>query len=1233
MGKGSSKGHTPREAKDNLKSTQLLSVIDAISEGPIEGPVDGLKSVLLNSTPVLDTEGNTNISGVTVVFRAGEQEQAPPEGFESSGSETVLGTEVKYDTPITRTITSANIDRLRFTFGVQALVETTSKGDRNPSEVRLLVQIQRNGGWVTEKDITIKGKTTSQYLASVVVDNLPPRPFNIRMRRMTPDSTTDQLQNKTLWSSYTEIIDVKQCYPNTALVGVQVVSEQFGSQQVSRNYHLRGRILQVPSNYNPQTRQYSGIWDGTFKPAYSNNMAWCLWDMLTHPRYGMGKRLGAADVDKWALYVIGQNCDQSVPDGFGGTEPRITCNAYLTTQRKAWDVLSDFCSAMRCMPVWNGQTLTFVQDRPSDKVWTYNRSNVVMPDDGAPFRYSFSALKDRHNAVEVNWIDPDNGWETATELVEDTQAIARYGRNVTKMDAFGCTSRGQAHRAGLWLIKTELLETQTVDFSVGAEGLRHVPGDVIEICDDDYAGISTGGRVLAVNSQTRTLTLDREITLPSSGTTLISLVDGNGNPVSVEVQSVTDGMKVKVSRVPDGVAGYSVWGLKLPTLRQRLFRCVSIRENDDGTYAITAVQHVPEKEAIVDNGAHFDGDQSGTVNGVTPPAVQHLTAEVTADSGEYQVLARWDTPKVVKGVSFMLRLTVAADDGSERLVSTARTTETTYRFRQLALGRYMLTVRAVNARGQQGDPASVSFRIAAPAAPVTIELIPGYFQITAVPRLAVYDPTVQFEFWFSEKRITDIRQVETTARYLGTAMYWTAASINIRPGHDYYFYIRSVNIVGKSAFVEAVGRPVNDAEVYLNFFEGKINSTLLGQELNDRINASALRSEVEQLEDEINQQIESDIAEVTQKIGETENSLTQLVAKKNDELSLGISQVSQRVDNVSSELTQTVSQSNEENARQIAQVRQYVDQKSSEIMTTTDQKLGDQEATIQQIQKVQTDTSNNLNSMWAVKLQQMQDGRLYIAGIGAGIENTPDGMQSQVLLAADRIAMINPANGNTKPMFVGQGDQIFMNEVFLKYLTAPTITSGGNPPAFSLTPDGKLTAKNADISGNVNANSGTLNNVTINENCQIKGKLSANQIEGDIVKTVGKSFPRNGSYASGTITVTVYDDQAFDRQIVIPPVLFRGGKHENFNSNNQQSYWYSTCKLQVLKNGQEIFQQPATDVSRVFSSVIDMPAGHGHVTLTFNVSSYGANNWTPTTSISDLLVVVMKKSTAGISIS
>ncbi|EMA5704877.1 host specificity protein J, partial [Escherichia coli] len=656
------------------------------------------------------------------------------------------------------------------------------------------------------------------------------------------------------------------------------------------------------------------------------------------------------------------------------------------------------------------------------------------------------------------------------------------------------------------------------------------------------------------DAASRTLTLDREVTLPETGAATVNLINGSGKPVSVAITAHPAPDRIQVSTLPDGVETYGVWGLSLPSLRRRLFRCVSIRENTDGTFAITAVQHVPEKEAIVDNGASFE-PQSGTLNSVIPPAVQHLTVEVSAADGQYLAQAKWDTPKVVKGVSFMLRLTVVADDGSERLVSTARTTETTYRFTQLAPGNYRLTVRAVNAWGQQGDPASVSFRIAAPAAPSQIELTPGYFQITAVPRLAVYDPTVQFEFWFSETRITDIRQVETTARYLGTGLYWIAASINIKPGHDYYFYIRSVNTVGKSAFVEAVGQPSDDASGYLDFFKGEIGKTHLAQELWTQID---------------NGQLAPDLAEIRTSITDVSNEITQTVNKK----------------------------------------------------------LEDQSAAIQQIQKVQVDTNNNLNSMWAVKLQQMKDGRLYIAGIGAGIENTPAGMQSQVLLAADRIAMINPANGNTKPMFVGQGDQIFMNDVFLKRLTAPTITSGGNPPAFSLTPDGKLTAKNADISGSVNANAGTLNNVTINENCQIKGKMPANQIEGDIVKTVGKAFPRDSRaperWPSGTITVRVYDDQPFDRQIVIPAVAFSGAKHEREHTDI-----YSSCRLIVRKNGAEIYNRTALDNTLIYSGVIDMPAGHGHMTLEFSVSAWLVNNWYPTASISDLLVVVMKKATAG----
>ncbi|EOY2261662.1 DUF1983 domain-containing protein, partial [Escherichia coli] len=662
---------------------------------------------------------------------------------------------------------------------------------------------------------------------------------------------------------------------------------------------------------------------------------------------------------------------------------------------------------------------------------------------------------------------------------------------------------------------------------------------------------------LSIDAASRTLTLDREVTLPETGAATVNLINGSGKPVSVDITAHPAPDRIQVSTLPDGVETYGVWGLSLPSLRRRLFRCVSVRENTDGTFAITAVQHVPEKEAIVDNGARFE-PQSGTLNSVIPPAVQHLTVEVSAADGQYLAQVKWDTPRVVKGVRFSLRLTSGSGQDS-RLVTTAITADTEHRFSGLPPGEYTLTVRAINSYGQQGEPATTTFRINAPAAPSRIELTPGYFQITATPHLAVYDPTVQFEFWFSEKRIADIRQVETAARYLGSALYWIAASINIKPGHDYYFYIRSVNTVGKSAFVEAVGRASDDAEGYLDFFKGEIGKTHLAQELWTQID---------------NGQLAPDLAEIR-------TSIT----------------------NVSNEITQTVNK-----------------------------KLENQSAAIQQIQKVQVDTNNNLNSMWAVKLQQMQDGRLYIAGIGAGIENTPAGMQSQVLLAADRIAMINPANGNTKPMFVGQGDQIFMNEVFLKYLTAPTITSGGNPPAFSLTPDGRLTAKNADISGNVNANSGTLNNVTINENCRVLGKLSANQIEGDLVKTVGKAFPRDSRaperWPSGTITVRVYDDQPFDRQIVIPAVAFSGAKHEKEHTDI-----YSSCRLIVRKNGAEIYNRTALDNTLIYSGVIDMPAGHGHMTLEFSVSAWLVNNWYPTASISDLLVVVMKKATAGITIS
>ncbi|ELE6408098.1 host specificity protein J, partial [Escherichia coli] len=681
--------------------------------------------------------------------------------------------------------------------------------------------------------------------------------------------------------------------------------------------------------------------------------------------------------------------------------------------------------------------------------------------------------------------------------------------------------------------------------------------DIIEICDNDYAGTMTGGRVLSIDAASRTLTLDREVTLPETGAATVNLINGSGKPVSVDITAHPAPDRIQVSTLPDGVETYGVWGLSLPSLRRRLFRCVSVRENTDGTFAITAVQHVPEKEAIVDNGARFE-PQSGTLNSVIPPAVQHLTVEVSAADGQYLAQVKWDTPRVVKGVRFSLRLTSGSGEGS-RLVTTAITADTEHRSSGLPPGEYTLTVRAINSYGQQGEPATTTFRINAPAVPATIELTPGYFQITAVPRLAVYDPTVQFEFWFSETKIADTSQVETSARYLGTGSQWTVQGSRIKPGTDFWFYVRSVNLVGKSAFVEVSGQPSNDGEGYLEFFREKIGKLHLAQGLWELID---------------NSQLADEMAEMKTTITETRNEITQTVSKT----------------------------------------------------------LENQSAIIQQIQRVQKDTNDDLAALYMLKVQKTKNGIPYVAGIGAGIEDTDGQPLSNILLLADRIAMINPEDGNTTPLFVAQGNQLFMNDVFLKRLFAVSITSSANPPTFSLTPEGRLTARNADISGNVNANSGTLNNVTINENCRVLGKLSANQIEGDLVKTVGKAFPRDSRaperWPSGTITVRVYDDQPFDRQIVIPAVAFSGAKHEREHTDI-----YSSCRLIVRKNGAEIYNRTALDNTLIYSGVIDMPAGHGHMTLEFSVSAWLVNNWYPTASISDLLVVVMKKATAGISIS
>ncbi|MMS80082.1 DUF1983 domain-containing protein [Salmonella enterica] len=1019
MSKGGGKGHTPYEAPDSLKSTQLLTTIDAISEGPIKGPVNGMQSILVNNTPLVDADGNYNVHGVTVVYRVGEHPQTALEGFEDSGAETLMGVELKHDSPITRTITSKEIDRLRFTFGVQSLVESNDKGDQNESSVNMQIQFQINGVWQLVKDIYIHGKTTTQFLASVAVSNLPPRPFNMRMVRITDDSTTSMLQNKTLWSSYTEIIDIRQTYPNTAVVGLQVDAEQFGSQQVTVNFHLEGRVLLVPSNYEPVSRTYAGLWDGTFKPAYTNNPAWCVLDLLTHPRYGMGQRIGISDVDKWALYAIAQYCDQMVPDGFGGMEPRMRCNAWLTTQRKAHDVLADFCSLMRCMPVWNGQKMTFVQDRPADKVWTYTNSNVV----GGQFKYSFSALKERHNAVEVRYVDPMNGWKTSTELVEDHAAQVRYGRNVLKMDAFGCTSRGQAHRMGLWAIQTELLETQTVDFSVGAEGLRHTVGDVFQIHDNDYAGASIGGRIVAVDAAAQTLTLDREVEIPERGSATLSIVGSDGLPVIMTVISHPEPDKITVNVLPEGITAGGVWGLKLPTLRSRLFRCVVIREGEGGTYGITAVQHVPEKEAIVDNGAHFDL-LSGTLNGVTPPAVQHLAVDTSADSSLYQAKATWDTPRVIKGVRFILRLTVGAgtEEDPTRLVTTATTSENEYIFHELPYGHYTLTVSAINGYGQQGDPASVEFDIDLPEPPDFIEITPAYFSLTIAPRQKVYHPEVSFEFWFSEKQLLSADQVLAEGQYLGRGSMWIKDGL-VLLGTDYWFYVRSVNLVGKSAFAEASGQVKSDAEGFLELMKGQITANLLNREFLSTIENDTVRREFEAAlrisETNVQQQLETLKSTVNVSVAAELETIKRTAANEHNAVALQMSTLQTQI---STDITSRI--------EALQRASSTAEGSLTEKLTQLNATVNGQGATVQEISRAQAMLNDTVAALKSFRVQYQANGKAAIAGI----QLSATAVQSEILMMADRFALLNPYNGSVMLPFLVQNGQVVLADTFVKSL-------------------------------------------------------------------------------------------------------------------------------------------------------------------------------------------------------
>lgn len=732
-GSGAGSVHTPVEAKETSRSKQLIKIVEVISEGEVAGLADGMKSVYLDNTPVQNKNGSFNFKNVSLQGRIGGQVQEVLSGFSASEKEVSVSAQVRRNLPITRTITDSKVSRLRFTIGVQALSKMEDNGDINGSQVNLVITIGSKS-----YPVTIVGKYSSQYLQQHTFGDLPPVPFTIKVERLTEDSNSQRLQNNTLWSSYTEVIDTVFTYPNTALVGVKFDSEYF-SNLPTRTYDIMGIKVKIPSNYNPMTRQYSGVWDGTFKIDWTDNPAWVLYDIVTNKRYGLGNRLGEFGADKWTLYQVAQYCDQLVPDGFGGKEPRFTCNAWLTEQRSAYDVINDICSIFRAMPVWNGQQLTVVMDRPYDPVWTYTNANV----ENGEFNYTFSAKKARHNAIQVEYVDKNSSYERMIEYVSDDDSIRKNGLNVKKITAFGCTSRGQAHRTGLWLLQTEKLETKTVTFTVGTEGLMHIPGDIIRVSDTYYAGTNIGGRVLAVNG--KKVTLDREISI--NGNSYFSYINQNAKHQDIKIISAK-GAEVTLDQVPTGLEVYGVWSLSTQQVTSQLFKALTVKEEAKGKYTITALQHEPQKEAIVDNGAKFEPratsilsvPQISNINvNVNQDGSVRFSADITGGNG----LVKYDIKIYKDGALYDVRLGQSSPDVS---------------FDDFENGEYTIVIQVKSESGELLSERTQTFVIDKPPAPTGVRVTGGLGNIT-----------IEWD-WINDATATEIYVSETddikTARLL-----------------------------------------------------------------------------------------------------------------------------------------------------------------------------------------------------------------------------------------------------------------------------------------------------------------------------------------------------------------------------------------------------------------------------------------------------------------------------------
>ncbi len=1099
MGKGGGGGSTPRLIDDNLKNKQFLNVIDLVSEGPIEGPVGGMSGFLLNGTPVVDEEGNPNIHGVEVQWRAGTPTQEPLEDFPFVEKEIPVNVEVKKSTPILRTISDQETDRVRFTLGVSALVSQDDKGNQYDATVEMLIEVNDGSGWVYAKKVTIgPGKISGQYLESHIIDAPKKKPFQVRVSRLTDDSKSDSLRNGTVWASYTEITDAKFSYPNSAVVGMKIDKSQYGDTP-NRTYHIKGMIIQVPDNYDPESRTYTGIWTGRFKPAWTNNPAWVFYDLVTNERYGIGEMIGSFGVDKFALYAIARYCDELVDDGFGNKEPRFTFNAYITSQRKAKEVLDDLASVFRGMPLWDGQQLTCFQDRPSDPVWTYTNSNVI---DGK-FKYTSTAKSARHNAIEVSWINPSNGWSEEREFIQDDDLIQRFGGvNVKKVTAFGCTSRGQAHRVGKWILQTEKLEKDSVTFSTGREGINCISGDIIEVADDSFAGVKVGGRVLSVNGST--ITIDAPIDWKYDDKGTFSFLGASGGFEKVDIQSI-DGDIVTLREIPNGLKQYGVFSISKSTLTTRLFRVISIAEDNEGNYLYNCIQHESQKESIVDNGVDFTGNPP-TQNVIRIPNIERLSIAYVDDSSQVQARAMWVTTTINRNISF--NVTLYKDS---KVVSTGNTTDLEYYFNGLEAGDYLVGVRGRDTNGMLGNESKVQMVIGTPSAPSSIIVESGFFEIKLIPHIAApHTLNTEFEFWFSgERRIDNVNEIESKADFLGRAKFWTKGQL--KAGRDYWFYVRSVNEYGKSHFMEAKGQADDNTEAILDELDGQFMTAEAGKQLDEKLNWN------------------------TESIAELVNatySLSTDVLQRSANAQAGITQLQQlRVsDNEAwAQDIKRVYASIDENATEVKRAQNSIvdlNKAFAEDRTRVQARFDEQEGMIEEKMQATFEQSGDGVVTHSINITIKHNGVSYNAAgqvISAQVKNGK--LESYIGYNANNFAWYNPVNGKMELFMYAKNGQLFIRDLFIEDGSITNAKIGNviqsnnylnGRPSWIINKNGFAEFQNIKARGEIEATSGRLKNVVIEESCDILGKLKVENLEGNIV-TVTQDVYHNLSFSHNNI--------------------------------------------------------------------------------------------------------------------